>query len=103
MKLWQLLAVLEKSISDKYFATLDPVANGRTDIDENEVLAALSESKLEYYVTSDNYLRLMPEDPYALSHGKTIVEILSVLNTYKKFGANAITEVVDYGCYELFR
>ncbi len=103
MKLWQLLAVLgsEDTVIDKYFSDVDTLEKGKTEVDENIIQAALTESILRYYVTSDNYLRLMPEAEFLLEQGISTIEILSVLDAYKKFGSDAITEVIDYGSYNL--
>jgi hypothetical protein len=105
MKLWQLLAVLgsENILIDKYFSDVDTVEKGKTDVDKSTILASLAESKLQYYVTSDNYLRLMPKVNYLLDQGISIIETLSVLEAYKKFGGDAITEVIDYGSYNLHK
>ncbi|PZF75032.1 hypothetical protein [Taibaiella soli] len=102
MKLWQLSAVLgfEQEISDRYLGTYKR-EDGQKELDEFIIEKALTDSQLRYYVASNNSLRLMPEDLYLQGQGVKIIEILSVLDAYKKYGADAITEVVDYGSYNL--
>ncbi len=103
MKIWQLCAVLldETLIFDNFFHGIDIVEKGRDDIEDELVLDALSRSSKRYYVTSHNYLRLMPEDDYLIKRGIYLKEELSAVAAYKKFGGNAITEVIDYGCFDL--
>ncbi len=106
MKVWQLSAVLscgEITIFEKYCSGVDTIELGRTEVDQHIVRAALGESKLQYHVTSQHYLRLMPEPEFLKEIGIETVEILSVLEAYEKFGGDAITEVVDYGSFNLRR
>ena len=94
MKIWQLLACLsdEREIFKEYMGDIDVVEKGRDEADEVKVQNALKKSKKKYFVSPDNYLRL-----YTNQNGK--IKKISISEAYKKYGGDAITEVIDYGSF----
>lgn len=96
MKLWQIMNVLsdEKDIFQKYFHSY---RDFQQDIPQDLVINAFGQSKKVFLVTDMGYLRLnLPNDGITKS-----VETLSVLEAYKRFGGDAINEVIDYGSFNI--
>lgn len=103
MKLWQIAAVLgfEREIYLKYFGELNSVENGAMDIDESIIIKSLEESNLKFHITSHNYLRLYPDSQPMEDWDTRKIEPISALEAYKRFGGGAITEVIDYGSWQI--
>ena len=103
MKLWQISAVLgfEREIFLQYFGNIDIPGNGQVDVDEYLIVKALENSKLKYYVTSHNYLRLYPDSQPIQDLKPDEIKPFNVLEAYKKYGGDAITQVMDYGSWQI--
>lgn len=102
MKYWQLSACLaeEKNIHNKYLGEIDLLKQGIDDISDEIVKQSFSESKVKYIITTDNILRL-ELDEYSKSLGLRIKETISILEAFNRYGGNAVTEVFDYGSFDL--
>lgn len=96
MKLWQISACLagQEKIKEEYFGEIDFIAKGRDNAPEEKVISALSKSKLMYFVTPELRLRLY-------TGKETDASPITILEAYKRYGGDAITEVIDYGSYDV--
>lgn len=104
MKIWQLLTILnhENRLLKKYLGEYDNQNNyGQIDVKDKVVKEVLYECNVQYYITSHGYLREMPENLSLRDSGIYLVEVISALEAYNRFGEKALTEVSDYGTFEL--
>jgi|GEM_PF-6231372 len=103
MKKWQLSAIVSDEPDVMKLLNYNADEDTQSIMNEADVLKILIKSSKTYFVTSHNYLRASPIPVELVSNGISIVETMSVVDAYKKYGADAITEVIDYGSYNLSR
>lgn len=103
MKIWQIKACLEfeDEIFREYFGEIDLISNGQNDVEESLILEMLGKSKKMFYLTSHGFLRLYPEDLYLKSKGIVVVKIFTIQQAFIEYGGDAITEVFDYGSFNV--
>jgi hypothetical protein len=103
MKVWQIKACLEfeDEIFCQYFDGIDLIKNGQDNVDNSLAVEILGESKKMFYLTSHGYLRLYPEDLHLKGKGITAIKILTIKEAYAEYGGDAITEVFDYGSFNV--
>ncbi|WP_228377891.1 hypothetical protein [Chryseobacterium luteum] len=103
MKYWQLQVCLanELNIFEKYIGEFDIIKRGQEIVPENIVLQALSDSKENLIILSNNYLRSSTtSDLFFKESNNKIIKTIKILEAYKRYG-EIITEVFDYGSVEL--
>ncbi|MCA6381569.1 MAG: hypothetical protein IM606_05955 [Cytophagales bacterium] len=96
MKLWQIKNILsdEIEIYNNHFLSFQ---NYQEEIPAKLVIEALEKSRKIFIVTDKGYLRLnLPNDK-----SSKVIGNLSVVEAYKKYGSNAINEVIDYGSFNV--
>lgn len=102
MKYWQLSVCLlhEKEIHKKYLGNIDLLVYGRNEVSDEIIRESFAKSKIQYYIISNNTLRVNINDSLE-SIGLEILETITILQAFERFGGDAITEVFDYGSYDL--
>ena len=104
MKLWQINVCTESEneIFLEYFKDIDTIENGINVIDDKIVKDIFGKSKKKFYVADNNYLRFYPEiNNYLREKIVSYGNVLTILEAFEKYGGDAITEVFDYGSFNL--
>lgn len=102
MKYWQLAACLasEKEIYKEYLGNYDLLFEGRNEVSDKIVRESLAKSKMKYFIISNNTLRLDLSDSLKET-GLEVLKAIPILEAFDRFGGDVITEVFDYGSYNL--
>ena len=95
MIVWQLMNVLSKK---RELIEQLKCYSTKEFLEENIVIDFLSQSDEVFSICSDGNLRSSKEN-YAFDIG--VLEELNAVETYKKFGGKALSEVLDYGSWPI--